>query len=110
MTRMLTSTVRVGLLVLFVLASLAPVVAQEEAEQPDDDASSGRITLLIEAWIAQPAGLEYRPSYRLDPAEPQGTDLIEIGSDTSTGPAAPMLFTSPGVGMFILRQSLLPSG
>ena len=58
------------------------LVAQEEAEAPDETASAGEIYLEAEVWVAQPSGLEYEPATRINPSEDLSNDLLVVGHGT----------------------------
>jgi hypothetical protein len=53
----------------------APALAQEDEEE-EDDGRVGHVFFSVEAWMAQPAGLEFEPATRIDPADPTATELI----------------------------------
>lgn len=74
---------------LSILMILAPgpsprVLAQEDVEPEESEPSKGFLLFEIETWIAQPFGTEYTPATLLNPADPFGTELLQIDQSTDS--------------------------
>jgi hypothetical protein len=68
-------------LVVFASAFL-PALAQDEDDA--EEAGLGDLYAEIEAWVAQPAGLDYFPATETDPQDPFNTQLLTFPTGTST--------------------------
>jgi hypothetical protein len=83
MRNKLGSNLGAGAFLLVALVAISPAVAQD-----DDTKSDGGVRFMIEvdAWGAQPRGLEYEPATLADPTGTTGDSLIEFKQDPSTTP------------------------
>ena len=81
MRNKLGSNPGVGALLLVALVAISPAMAQD-----DDTESGGGVHFLFEvdAWAAQPRGLEYEPATIFDPATLTGDSIIDFKQDSST--------------------------
>lgn len=77
------SVVVLSIACMFVLAG-NPVRAQEEEKEEYPLHNWGKVYVEIEAWEAQPAGLEFDPATAGDPSNPFATSLRSYSYDTAT--------------------------
>ena len=64
------------------LASGSPLLAQEEAEAPDETETPGGLFFELEVWVPQPTGTEYFAATRHDPTNSESNELLVVGHGT----------------------------
>ena len=88
----------IGLLAFLFLIAPA-LLAQDDAAS--EAPTSSRITVLLEGWIAQPAGLDYQPATLTEPTDPLGTTIL-------TRPSVSLMIVCPA-GRSFSGAKMIPS-
>jgi len=90
---------RILVLVAILLAALAvgsPLLAQEEAEAPDETETPGGLFFEIEAWVPQPTGTEYFAATRHNPTNFSDNELMVVKHGTELSNRLKAGYVLPG--------------